>query len=373
MIDRRFQHNLPTATLRALSRCLVLVWAIGLSAIPLTPARAEPTENPNAATRPDPVVVSDGPVRVAVQLPAGELVSGNAFDVVMRIETTEGVQVSFPRPEDILSVFEVENVTSTDGDCTPPAICQTITLRLIAYFAGEYSLPPLPIVYYDDRRATLNNASDAQAQQFSTPEIPLKIEEGLADVRGPVAVAIPIEWRIVGLVAAIIAGLAIIGWIAKRYWPVSEDSVIAPPAPPPLPAYEWALQAFRQLEADDLIAIGRIKDFYVRVNGILRGYIEREFDFNAGEQTSEEFVRSLQDDGRFSSTQRELLRAFIDACDPVKYAAQTPAPDEISWVQKTARDFVERTHATREAERRAAAQRDEGNRAINPSQSEVSA
>jgi len=317
---------------------------------------AQPSDNGDATTTsPKPAVARSGPVRVEVIPPSAPIVAGDPFDIILRIETVQGVQVAPPQPSDILGVFEVVEVKRNDTDCPPPAACLELAITLVAHFPGDYAVPSMPIPFYDDRNIP-GSAQDAIAQQLNTPALPLQVEEGLADVRGPVSMAIPIEWRIVGYVALGIVGFLLLGLLAWRYWPAKKEAV-APPAPPPLPAYEWALREFRRLDNDHLIAVGRIKDYYFGVNAILRGYIEREFGFNAGEQTSEEFVRSLQHDPRFSETQRELLRAFIDACDPVKYAAQIPSEDEISWVQKTAREFVERTHEAREAERRAAEQR----------------
>jgi|GEM_PF-3074498 len=351
---------------RASSCAFVIVVVFGSS------AQAQPSDDGTTATsQPTSMVAREGPVRVEIFSPEASVVAGDPFEIRLRIETVEGVQIAPPQPTDILGVFEVIDVQRKEIDCPPPAACLEVVLTLIAHFPGAYAVPSLPIPFYDDRNIP-GSAQDAVAQQLNTPELPLQIEEGLADVRGPVSMALPIAWRIVGYVAVGIAALALLGWLAWRFWPAKKDNV-APHAPPPLPAYEWAVRAFRQLESDNLIAAGHIKDYYFRVNAILRGYIEREFGFNAGEQTSEEFVRSLQDDARFSATQRELLRAFIDACDPVKYAAQIPSEDEIGWVQKSAREFVERTHAAREAERRAAQQRALAERSATDAQQEVRA
>ncbi len=317
---------------------------------------AQPSDNGDSTTtQPKPVVAQSGPVRVEINPPTTSVVAGDPFDIILRIETVEGVQVAPPQPSDILGVFEVIEVKRNESNCSPPAACLELAITLVAHFPGEYAVPSIPIPFYDDRNVP-GSAQDAVAQQLNTPELPLQVEEGLADVRGPVSMAIPIEWRIVGYVALGIIGLIFLSLLARRYWPAKKEAV-APTPPPPLPAYEWALREFRRLENNHLIDAGRIKDYYFGVNAILRGYIEREFGFNAGEQTSEEFVRSLMHDPRFSETQRELIRAFIDACDPVKYAAQIPSEDEVSWVQKTAREFVERTHAAREAARRLAQQR----------------
>jgi hypothetical protein len=105
-------------------------------------------------------------------------------------------------------------------------------------------------------------------------------------------------------------------------------------------AHEWALAELDKLAAENLVGRGLVQEFYYRINGLLRRYIELRFGLAAGEQTSEEFIRALQHAVLFDPQHNEVLRRFIAACDPVKYARHRPERSEIDWVHATAREFV---------------------------------
>jgi hypothetical protein len=107
-----------------------------------------------------------------------------------------------------------------------------------------------------------------------------------------------------------------------------------------LSAGDWALAELDKLDAEDLIGKGAVQEYYYRLNGLVRRYVELRFDLLAGEQTSEEFVRALQDSSLFGESHKEVLRRFVRACDPVKYARHRPEREEVDWVQSAARDFV---------------------------------
>jgi hypothetical protein len=106
---------------------------------------------------------------------------------------------------------------------------------------------------------------------------------------------------------------------------------------------EWARQRIAALVADDLVQKGRVREFYYRISGIVRGYIERRFDIRAPEMTTEEFLASAASDRRFRTVVTEQLDCFLSACDLVKYACRKPVSEESDTVLRTAGDFVERT------------------------------
>jgi hypothetical protein len=85
----------------------------------------------------------------------------------------------------------------------------------------------------------------------------------------------------------------------------------------------------------------RIKDFYFELTMIVRCYIERAHAIRAPEQTTEEFLEAVSRDARFSRETVQRLRAFLQAADLVKYAAQRPDSRSIADSTQTARDYIE--------------------------------
>ncbi len=99
------------------------------------------------------------------------------------------------------------------------------------------------------------------------------------------------------------------------------------------------MEALRRLVARDLIAAGRIEQFYVEITGIVRDYIERAFGLHGPEQTTEEFLANMVSEP-VVARHREALAPFLSAADEVKFARATPDKAMIQRSFETARDFV---------------------------------
>jgi len=93
----------------------------------------------------------------------------------------------------------------------------------------------------------------------------------------------------------------------------------------------------------------RIKDFYFELTMIVRCYIERAHAIRAPEQTTEEFLEAVSRDARFNRETVQRLRAFLQAADLVKYAAQKPNAQGITDSTQTARDYIEHDASTTDA------------------------
>ena len=118
----------------------------------------------------------------------------------------------------------------------------------------------------------------------------------------------------------------------------------------------WALQSLAELERTDWIGTGRAREFYYRLSEIIRAYIEKKFALAAPEMTTEEFLLTLTRLRGALPYDAERLRAFLQACDIVKYAAYSPQREDAEQVLATARTFVYETAAA--AERAAQQERD---------------
>lgn len=87
---------------------------------------------------------------------------------------------------------------------------------------------------------------------------------------------------------------------------------------PPVPPREAALAELQTLEPS--IESENPLEFTVETAGVLRKYVENQFGIPATQQTSQEFLQSLRNSGRFSGADRELLRAFLDKADLIEFA-----------------------------------------------------
>ena len=136
-----------------------------------------------------------------------------------------------------------------------------------------------------------------------------------------------------------LAGLALLlKFILKRFNKKQQDALVEK-----IPADQLALQALQELSAEGLPAQGRIKEYYFRLSGIIRQYIENRFSIQAPEMTTEEFLLTLKDSHILSASHKDLLKQFLGLSDIVKFAKYGPSQKEIEESFACAVKFVQET------------------------------
>ena len=258
-------------------------------------------------------------------------------DIVLRVEVEcpEGVNVEFPDlKHDVFEAFEL--------DASKP-MEKKLTAQGTMLFSRVYGLEPL-----NEGEATIDSfkiliKENEKTREIETPEIALTIKpgeelgEGLAeDELELMAIRSPwqkgwILWSAGGVAVLAIASLLI--WRRRR-----REKMVAEIRKSPL---EVALSALEQLEKDDLVAKGELKEYYGRVSSILREYVEGRYGLQAPERTTEEFMEDLRrDSGTLSKDQKSLLEKFLMHCDLVKFAKFEPSADEVRATFESCKDFV---------------------------------
>ena len=132
---------------------------------------------------------------------------------------------------------------------------------------------------------------------------------------------------------AALALLLLAGLLLRRKKRLAEQAVVRT-------AEEIALAELEALMGAQLPEQGLFAEFYVRLTGTVRRYIERTTGLHAPEQTTEEFLRALRGDVRFEPQQARRLEHFLEASDLVKYAGQRPEAREIHEAFRRAQEFV---------------------------------
>ena len=258
-------------------------------------------------------------------------------DIVLRVEAEcpEGVNVELPDiKEDQFDAF-------VTNDSKPME--KKLTAQGTMLFSRLYGLEPL-----NEGEATIDSfkimvKENGETRDIDTEELTLtikegeKLGEGLAeDELELMAIRSPwrkgwILWSAGGVAVLAIASLLI--WRRRR-----REKMVAEIRKSPL---EVALSALEQLEKDDLVAKGELKEYYGRVSSILREYVEGRYGLQAPERTTEEFMEDLRrDSGTLSKEQKSLLEKFLMHCDLVKFAKFEPSADEVRETFESCKDFV---------------------------------
>ncbi|HEV3003959.1 MAG TPA: hypothetical protein VGX78_05830, partial [Pirellulales bacterium] len=133
-------------------------------------------------------------------------------------------------------------------------------------------------------------------------------------------------------VLAVAAALAVLAWRLRRRRGAE---------PRPRTPEEIARAALAALLAEQLPSRGAFKEFYLRLTGIVRQYIEDTTGIRAPEQTTEEFLSDMRSRGAFGPARSVRLAEFLQAADMVKYAGVQPGAGQIDEAIVRAREFVD--------------------------------
>ncbi len=161
--------------------------------------------------------------------------------------------------------------------------------------------------------------------------------DDIYDIRPPYFYLKPLTWLWILLAVLAAIGLAVGLW----FW-------LAPlRARRTKTAYEQALE--RLEKARGMLNEADPEPYAVFVSETIRTYLGQRFKTPSTRRTTEEFLRQMQADAGtpLLAAHRDLLRAFLESCDLVKFAHYQPGREELEAVQQRAVSFVT---ATRPAE-----------------------
>jgi hypothetical protein len=139
-----------------------------------------------------------------------------------------------------------------------------------------------------------------------------------------------------------LAGLVLAGLVALlvRWW--RKRPTLLPPAPPPRPAWEVALESLHDIRQSRLVEQGRLDVHLERVSHTLRRYLGARFGFEGLESTSEEILEQLRRQGLPLDVHVDV-RAFLSETDLVKFADVRPTETQCHWALDQAEELVQRT------------------------------
>ena len=236
---------------------------------------------------------------------------------------------------------ESETSNSTDGSISSD---ESLSTRVIRYklepmFSGKHLIRSIPIVL-----VTKTDLGEEVRDIIQSEPIEIDVVSEFGEVKSdlsqidpmldPIAPGQNTIWIAIAGFTALVFLALLAAWYFKRR---KREQVIAPELSPE----QRAKIALEELMAEELPARGMVKEFYLRLTGIVRVFIEGKTGLRAPEQTTEEFLRDVHASSRFDEQQAQRLREFLTAADLVKYAGQTPDDLSIRQSVERAQEFIE--------------------------------
>jgi len=274
--------------------------------------------------------------------------------VVARVDTTEihvgdplglrvvvdhplGSTVVWPDSLELAS-FELLNARLQDPARVDGWLRTVADFTVTGFELGELDLPSIAVLVRDSAGAETTLRTDP----FRIGVVSVGLDESgdIRDIKGPVTMprnwAPPLLWAL--LVLLFVAAMR--WWWTRRG--AKEPRAVMAPRAPPRPFGELAYDALDALEASSLLEQGRVKEFHVRLSEIIRSYVEGQLRVPAMELTTTEVVDGLQG-AALGSPICDRFRAFLEACDLVKFAKYRPDGDASMALLGNGRALVDAT------------------------------
>ncbi|MFO0874823.1 MAG: hypothetical protein U0575_12750 [Phycisphaerales bacterium] len=309
---------------------------------------ATPTDESKAPSLPLVVRVDKGYLAASVARATESAAVGESILLELTAEGPAPFDATLPAdaafsPFEVLSRSRVERSTLADG-----RVATRARVTIASYRAGELELPKLPFTFatpasttgashgatdgatgHDDPAVDEGATSSGDATTLETPPVPFTLSSLIASQPdepfdpaafiGPRPHAPRDAERRAWLLPALVGGgvLAALGattaiLMSRRRRGALEPSPAA-----------WAHRELDRLVAERLPEQGEMEPFFVRITGVLREFLRRQLGVAAPARTSEEFLRELGSDGRFTDSQRAHLDRVLRLGDLVKFARES--------------------------------------------------
>jgi len=287
-----------------------------------------------------------GPVQLTVQISPSAPRLSDIVEMAIIVATESDVEIKPPSFGQAVGDFLIRDYsevsdTIEESDRATRPIVRKFRYRLEPVHAGKHLIRAIAIEFIDSRPASENRGKTATIE--SEP-IEVEITSELGDKIPNLADLAPMEapqslarstasnWLWLAVPIALLA-LSLAWFLRRRTAAVVETIVFSPS--------EIAHTALAALLAEDLPSKNRFQEFYLRLTGIVRNYIEGTTGVRAPEQTTEEFLRAMRLRNLFQAEQSNRLKEFLEAADMVKFAGQQPGSEQIELSIGRAREFVD--------------------------------
>ena len=305
---------------------------------------------PKAAAAPGEFVEKSaerGPVKLTVRVSPKEPRLSDMLDLDLSVDAALDVEVKAPVFGQAVGEFIIRDYNEHAARVENDRRIRRFHYRLEATEAGKHLIRSMGVEFID-RRAGTESKGEAVLIETEPLEVTVTSELGdatptLADL-APMAPPVPLPARPLPAWAIALLGAGAAGLIVLAFWwrrrRLARGTVAVQRTPEDI-----AREELLALLAEDLVNKGLAKEFYVRLTGIVRRYIERTAGIRAPEQTTEEFLRDMRSRKVFPPERAERLAQFLEAADMVKYAGQQPGQRQVQEAVARAQEFVGLTSA----------------------------
>lgn len=215
----------------------------------------------------------------------------------------------------------------------------TFSYKITAYVPENCTIPSLPfIISKDNKQDTLfTKAIPLQFQSVIAVDTADTSKIDIKDLKPQLDAGKAPLWWLWVIIAIILIAASVI--IYKRFFARKkvQEKVI-----PLLPPYEEAIASINELERKKYLSRGLIREYVFELSEILKRYIERRFEINASEFTTEEVIAWLGV-SNLSTEMKQSINWFFLKSDPIKFARLIPDDETTNRFMTETMNFLNGT------------------------------
>jgi len=280
-----------------------------------------------------------GPVKLHVRVSPSKPRLSDVVEMDVRIESQPAVEIKAPAFGQAVGDFLIRDYSERPAEAAG-GNARRFHYQLEPAHAGKHLIRSVAIEFVD-KRAGAEGRGEPTLVETEPLELEVTSELGakapsLADLEPmlppqPVPQAFAFAW-LIGSAIVLMLTIGVAFWLRRRRRRPIQERRLTPE--------EIAHDALSCLLAENLPARGLIKEFYLRLTGIVRQYVEDTTGIRAPEQTTEEFLRDMRSHAVFPPERSVQLAEFLEAADLVKYAGQQPQESQVDQAIDRAREFI---------------------------------
>lgn len=275
----------------------------------------------------------------AARMDARQIVVGDQVRLFIEVKNKPSLgKVTWTAIPDTFNSLEVVERGKIDTLAAGDAVTYKQRIVITGFDSGVFKVPSFvfPVT-----------ATNGDPYTIQTDSFFLSVQTVAVDTTKafkPIKDVIYVDWSWLDYVWYILAAVILLAGLVVLVIYLLKKKKQAPPVPegPKETLHERALRQLRELDAKQLWQQGNVKDYYVELTDILRGYIEERFSTPAMELTTDELLYKAQ-------MHRELqpyhtaLSVILTTADLAKFAKAQPSPAEHTDVMARAIEIVERS------------------------------
>lgn len=280
-------------------------------------------------------------VTIQTVLDTNKIELGDRIELKYVLEKSSDTKVVLPEFSDtlIISVEVLEPPVVDSSKLKNKKVQIEQNLLITSFDEGMHYIPPQPFVV---SAASGVDTIYSKESYFEVVGVAIDTTNNIRDIAG--LERAPIIFRdflplfiLIGMALIVILIVYLIRLKQKK------RGLIKAPEKPAEPAYIIALRELDRLKALKLWQQDQVKEHYTQLSIIVRGYIERQFNISALEESTTELMRDLKQSKLGEKMNLMQLDALLKESDLVKFAKGTPSPEDNLKQVEVAYSFVKNT------------------------------